>query len=244
MKKLFMCLFCLFLFISCGGNVEKLDKEIIDILLTETIPLNSVNIRKDLAVIVKDKELFVKDYNSDNGYTGEFWAYFEDIERLCFHGFAKNGIIEKNLVHYRRSYDWDKKEYEDKMHIVYVRQYKNGTFEKTFRLERDFSSVLERMELDKYDIERDVIVSYEQIDPKEENILNTKVFLINDNGRKIFEIKNDISEVLPEEIELKKFNEKGELFEKIILGDNNELIITKYKNGKEVKKEIKQQENI
>lgn len=64
--------------------------------------------------------------------------------------------------------------------------------------------------------------------------------MINDNGRKIFEIKKDISKITSQEIELKKFNEKGELFGQIILGDNNELIITKYKNGKEVKKEIKQ----
>ena len=96
---------------------------------------------------------------------------------------------------------------------------------------------MESNELDKYDIKRDVIVSYETID---KNIIKVKVFLINDNGRKIFEIKKDISKVLEQEIELKKFNEKGELFEQIILGDNNELIITKYKNGKEVKKEIKQ----
>lgn len=237
MQKLLVMLFCLFLFISCGEKVEKVDKEIIEILSNETIPLNSIDIRKDLAVIEKDEKLFVKDYNSDKGYTGEFWAYFEDNDSICLHGFSKNGIIDKYLVNYERDYDWNKKRYKDKIDILYLSQYKNGNFEKSFKLYRDFYSELESNELDKYDIKRDVIVSYETID---KNIIKVKVFLINDNGRKIFEIKKDISKVLEQEIELKKFNEKGELFEQIILGDNNELIITKYKNGKEVKKEIKQ----
>ena len=32
MQKLLVMLFCLFLFISCGEKVEKVDKEIIEIL--------------------------------------------------------------------------------------------------------------------------------------------------------------------------------------------------------------------
>lgn len=220
MKKLFMCLFCLFLFISCGGNVEKLDKEIIS-SLNKAIKIESIKDKnnKKLSIENKNEVYFIEDYNN-NKFTGEFWISYLDN---TVHGIAKNGKINGKVEMYEKD--------KDELICKAITYMKDGKIEKnSFFYIENFRSYLEYKQLQKI-IERKVIVEMDiinfELNQKE---INMKIYSCDDNYRKIFEIKL----IRDDEVQLKKFNEKGELFEKLSYDERGYLVITKYKNGKEI----------